>query len=144
MTPKQKQLVQISFAELAPLSEAAGQLFYARLFVLDPSLRALFKGDMKEQGRKLMRTLAIGVNGLDNLERMVPAMQEPAQRHVGYGIEPQHYDAVGEALLWTLQQGLGAAYTKEIAHAWASVYNLFANAIKEAVYGDQYAAMVCA
>lgn len=99
---------------------------------------------MKEQSRKLMRALVIAVNGLDNLERIVPAVEELAQRHVNYGVEPQHYDVVGQALLWTLQHGLGAAYTKEVAHAWAALYNLFTHVMKAAAYRDRYAAIACA
>jgi hemoglobin-like flavoprotein len=137
VTPKQKQLVQTSFAKVVPIAETAAELFYARLFVLDPALRALFNGDMKEQGRKLMRTLAVAVNGLDNLEQIVPAVQALGRKHVDYGVEPQHYDTVGAALLWTLGQGLGDAFTKEVSEAWLTVYTLLATTMKEAAYGAQ-------
>lgn len=137
MTPKQKLLVQDSFAKVVPISEIAAQLFYARLFALDPSLDLLFRGDMTEQGRKLMRTLAVAVNGLDNLEQLVPTVQALARRHVDYGVEPRHYDTVGAALLWTLEQGLGAAFTEEVRDAWASVYTLLAETMKEAAYGAE-------
>ena len=137
ITPKQKQLVQTSFAKVVPISATAADLFYARLFVLDPTLKPLFKGDMKEQGRKLMRTLAVAVNGLDNLEQIVLTVQDLGRKHVGYGVEPKHYDTVGAALLWTLEQGLGAAFTKETGEAWAAVYALLATTMMEAAYGAQ-------
>ena len=141
ITPKQKQLVQTSFAKVVPISETAANLFYARLFALDLTLKPLFKGDMKEQGRKLMRTLAVAVSGLDNLEQIVPTVQDLGRKHVGYGVEPKHYDTVGAALLWTLEQGLGAAFTKETAEAWGAVYTLLATTMKEAAYGVQPGAM---
>lgn len=141
ITPKQKQLVQTSFAKVVPISETAADLFYARLFSLDPTLKPLFKGDMKEQGQKLMRTLAVAVNGLDNLEQIVPAVQDLGSKHVAYGVEPKHYDTVGAALLWTLEQGLGAAFTKETGEAWGAVYTLLATTMKEAAYGAQPVAM---
>lgn len=143
ITPKQKQLVQTSFAKVVPISATAADLFYARLFVLDPTLKPLFKGDMKEQGRKLMRTLAVAVavNGLDNLEQTVLTVQNLGRKHVGYGVEPKHYDTVGAALLWTLEQGLGAAFTKETGEAWAAVYTLLATTMMEAAYGAQPVAM---
>jgi hemoglobin-like flavoprotein len=141
ITPKQKQLVQSSFAKVVPISESAANLFYARLFALDPTLKPLFKGDMKEQGRKLMRTLAVAVNGLDSLEQIVSTVQDLGRKHVDYGVEPKHYDTVGAALLWTLEQGLSAAFTKETGEAWGAVYTLLANTMKEAAYGAQTVAM---
>jgi hemoglobin-like flavoprotein len=137
ITPKQKQLVQTSFAKVVPIDATAADLFYARLFVLDPTLKPLFKGDMKEQGRKLMRTLAVAVNGLDNLEQIVLTVQDLGRKHAVYGVEPKHYDTVGAALLWTLEQGLGAAFTRETGEAWAAVYTLLATTMKEAAYGAQ-------
>ncbi len=141
VTPKQKQLVQTSFAKVVPIAETAADLFYARLFALDPALKPLFKGDMKEQGKKLMRTLGVAVNGLDNLEQIVPTVQDLGRKHVGYGVLPQHYDTVGAALLWTLEQGLGAAFTKETGEAWGAVYTLLANTMKDAAYGAEPAAL---
>ncbi len=141
VTPKQKQLVQTSFAKVVPIAETAADLFYARLFALDPTLKPLFKGDMKEQGKKLMRTLGVAVNGLDNLEQIVPTVQDLGRKHVGYGVQSQHYDTVGAALLWTLEQGLGAAFTKETGEAWGAVYTLLANTMKDAAYGAEPAAL---
>jgi hemoglobin-like flavoprotein len=122
----QKKLVQESFAKVEPIAEAAAELFYNKLFELDPSLKALFKGDMKEQGRKLMATLKVAVAGLDNLEKLVPVVQDLGRRHAGYGVKPPHYTTVATALLWTLEQGLEEAFTPEVKSAWAAVYGLLA------------------
>ncbi len=134
MTPKQKVLVQRSFLKVAPIAEQAADLFYARLFKLDPALQPLFKGDMKEQGRKLMRMIATAVNGLDRLEELVPAVQDLGRRHVVYGVRPTHYDTVGAALLWTLEQGLGPDFAPEVRDAWAAVYGILAGTMKDAAY----------
>src|SRR5688572_13851961 len=104
MTPEQKTLVQQTFAMVTPIADTAASLFYRRLFDLDPTLELLFKGDMKEQGRKLMQALTVTVHGLDHLETTVPALQALGRRHVRYGVRDQHYDTVAAALLWTLQQ----------------------------------------
>lgn len=124
MTPEQIRLVQQSFAKVAPIAEPAAAMFYDRLFTLDPSLRALFKGDMKEQGKKLMSMLNIAVAGLSDLDRIVPAVQQLGRRHNDYNVKPEHYGTVGEALLWTLEQGLGDAFTPEVKDAWATVYGI--------------------
>ena len=118
LKPGQKKLVQESFAAVAPNAEAAADLFYGRLFELDPSLRPLFKGDMKKQGRKLMAMLKTAVRGLDNLDKLVPAVQDLGRRHATYGVKPAHYDTVGAALLWTLEQGLKGGFTPDVKAAW--------------------------
>ncbi|MEE8188163.1 MAG: globin domain-containing protein [Kiloniellales bacterium] len=122
----QKKLVQETFAKVEPIAEAAAELFYNKLFELDPSLKALFKGDMKEQGRKLMATLKVAVAGLDNLEKLVPVVQDLGRRHAGYGVKPPHYTTVATALLWTLEQGLEEAFTPQVKSAWTAVYGLLA------------------
>jgi len=124
MTPEQIRLVQQSFAKVAPIAEPAAVLFYDRLFTLDPSLRRLFKGDMKEQGKKLMTMLNIAVAGLSDLDKIVPAVQQLGRRHNSYNVKPEHYATVGEALLWTLEQGLGDAFTPKVKDAWATVYGI--------------------
>jgi hemoglobin-like flavoprotein len=131
MTPQQKSLVQSSFAQVAPIAETAAALFYNRLFDLDPSLCPLFSGDMQEQGRKLMQTLAVAVAGLDDLELLVPAVRALGKRHAGYGVRDDHYVTVADALLWTLATGLGDAFTPEVRDAWATVYWILANTMKE-------------
>jgi len=130
MTNKQKLLVQDSFEKVRPIAEVAAALFYERLFTLDPSLRALFRGDQKEQGRKLMQMIAVAVKGLDNLEQLVPAVEELGRRHSGYGVRNEHYDTVGAALLWTLEAGLGPDFTEEVKEAWTGVYALLAGVMQ--------------
>jgi hemoglobin-like flavoprotein len=131
MTPHQKLLVQSTFAQVAPIAETAAALFYNRLFELDPALRPLFSGDMQEQGRKLMQTLAVAVAGLDDLELLVPAVRALGKRHVGYGVRDEHYITVADALLWTLATGLGDAFTPEVRDAWATVYWILADTMKD-------------
>jgi hemoglobin-like flavoprotein len=133
LTPDQAILVQESFAQVAPIADEAAALFYSRLFDVDPSLRSLFRGDMREQGHKLMQTLGVAVGSLDHLEAVVPAVQALGRRHAGYGVTDQHFETVGTALLWTLERGLGAAFTPEVRDAWASVYGLLATVMQEAM-----------
>ncbi|MFZ5653246.1 MAG: globin family protein [Pseudomonadota bacterium] len=132
MTPQQKFLVQESFARVAPIAERAATLFYGRLFELDPGLRPLFRGDLEEQGRKLMQMLAVAVNGLDRLEEIVPAVAALGRRHVGYGVQDGHYATVGEALMWTLQQGLGDAFCADTRQAWVEAYEFLAGTMRAA------------
>src|ERR1700722_7718955 len=124
MTPDQIKAIQESFAKVAPISEQAAALFYGRLFEIAPSVKPLFRGDIKEQGRKLMATLAVVVNGLGNLDAILPAASAFAKRHVDYGVKAAHYAPVGEALLWTLERGLGAQWTPELAAAWGAAYGV--------------------
>ena len=133
MTPRQIALVQESFAAVAPIAETAAVLFYDRLFELDPSLRPLFSADMADQRRHLMDTLVVAVRGLDRLDALVPAVQALGRRHAGYGVRDEHYATVGAALLWTLEQGLGEQFTPEVRTAWATVYELLATTMKEAI-----------
>lgn len=121
-----KVLVQESFALVEPIAEAAAEMFYDKLFALDPSVRKLFSGDMKEQGRKLMSTLKVAVNGLDDLEKLVPIVEKLGKAHGGFGVKPAHYGTVANALLWTLGEGLGDAFTAEVKEAWTNVYMLLA------------------
>ena len=134
MTPQQISLIQASWASVIPIQDTAAGLFYQRLFVLDPSVRPMFKGDMQEQGRKLMKMLGTVVNSLTRLDELVPVAQDMAKRHVGYGVQPAHYDTVGAALLWTLETGLGSAFTDDTRYAWATAYGTLAGVMKEAAY----------
>ena len=140
MTPDQIKLVQQSFAKVAPISEQAAELFYGRLFEIAPSVRAMFPNDMTEQRRKLMATLAIVVNGLSNIEMILPAASSLATRHVAYGAKPEHYPVVGAALLWTLEQGLGADWTPELAKAWTAAYTTLSEFMIAQAYGRPQAA----
>ena len=122
MTPAQIKLVQQSFAKVAPTADKAAELFYGRLFEIAPQVRKLFPDDLTEQRKKLMATLTIVVNGLDNMDSIFPAAAELAKRHVAYGAQAAHYSVVGDALLWTLEKGLGRSWTPDVAAAWASAY----------------------
>jgi hemoglobin-like flavoprotein len=132
LTAVQKSLVQNSFASIATIADDAAVLFYQRLFELDPSLRPMFRGDMKEQRKKLMQMITAAVKGLDRLEQLVPVVQDLGRRHAGYGVADSHYDTVGAALLWTLEAGLGRAFTPDVKEAWTAVYGLLATTMKNA------------
>jgi nitric oxide dioxygenase len=140
MTPTQVKLIQESFRKVAPISEQAAALFYGRLFEIAPEVKPLFRSDMTEQGRKLMATLAVVVNGLGDLNSILPAASALAKRHVAYGVVPGHYAPVGAALLWTLERGLGAAWTPELAAAWAAAYGILSDFMIGEAYGRPAAA----
>ena len=136
MTPEQVNLVQQSFAKVAPISEQAAVLFYDRLFEVAPGVKAMFPADMTEQRKKLMATLAVVVGGLSNLETVLPAASALAKRHVSYGAKPEHYPVVGGALLWTLEKGLGHDWNEKIREAWRACYKMIAEIMITA--GRQY------
>ena len=139
VTERQKTLVQESFATIAPIADDAAALFYRRLFEIDPSLRSMFPGEMSEQRKKLMQMITAAVKGLDRLEQLVPVVRDLGRRHAGYGVKDEHYGTVGAALLWTLEKGLGAAFTPETKAAWAAVYGLLARTMQQAA-GEAVAA----
>ena len=126
MTPAQVAYVQQSFAQLRPQADTVAARFYQRLFTLDPSVRLLFPEDLTAQGRKLMDMLGLVVHGLPRVDTILPVVQALGQRHVQYGVRPQHYGTVGAALLWTLEQALGAAWTPEVREAWTTAYSVLA------------------
>jgi len=136
MTPEQKTLVKESFDKVLPIADVAAELFYGRLFELDPSLRQLFHGDMKEQGRKLMTMIRVAVANLDRLDDIVPAVEALGERHARYGVEDSQYATVGEALIWTLQKGLGDAFTPETRQAWIEVYGLLSSVMQNAAHRE--------
>src|SRR5260221_6901554 len=140
MNPTQIKLVQDSFSKVAPISEQAAVIFYDRLFEAAPTVRAMFPNDMAEQRKKLMATLAVVVNGLSNLEAILPAASALAKRHVNYGAKPEHYPVVAGALLWTLGQGLGGAWTPELAAAWTAAYGTLSGFMISEAYGRPLAA----
>ncbi|WP_431284239.1 globin family protein [Humitalea sp. 24SJ18S-53] len=136
MTPDQLVLVQESFRQVVPIKETAATLFYGRLFEIDPTAKPLFgKADMAEQGQKLMATLGIVVGGLSRPETIIPAAQALARRHVGYGVTEAQYTTVGAALLWTLGQGLGEAFTPEVEAAWTAAYGMVSGVMIAAAAG---------
>lgn len=124
MNPKQIHLVQSTLAVVRHKSTAIGELFYKRLFILDPSLRPMFKGDLVHQSRMLMAMLDSTVSGLNDLDVLVPVVRQLGARHARYGVLQSHYDTFGSALLWTLEQGLGQKFTPAVGEAWAAVYEL--------------------
>ena len=132
MTPNQIGLIKVTWDKVFPIADKAAELFYGKLFELDPELKPLFSGDMTEQGKKLMSTINLVVEGLENLEELVPAVQDLGVRHVGYGVKDEHYDTVAEALLWTLGQGLGDDFTDEVKEAWTAAYVVLATTMKDA------------
>jgi hemoglobin-like flavoprotein len=127
MTPQQVALVRQSFAQVVPIREQAAALFYDRLFAIDESTRPLFRGDMKSQGAKLMAAIGAVVKSLDRIETMLDELRALARRHDRYGVREEHYASVGAALLWTLEQGLGADFTPDVREAWTTAYSLLSS-----------------
>lgn len=136
MTPDQVELVQTSFRKVVPIADTAAGLFYGRLFEIAPEVKPLFKGDMSEQGRKLMTTLGVVVNSLKDLPAIVPVAQKLAVKHLEYGVKAEHYAPVGEALVWTLKAGLEDDFTAETEAAWIAAYTILAGVMIEAAYPE--------
>ena len=137
MNHKQVELVQASWKKVLAHSDTVAQLFYTRLFTLDPSLRPMFKGEMTEQGRKLVAMISVAVNGLARIETLVPVIEALGRRHAGYGVRDRHYLTVAEALLWTLEQGLGTAFTAETKQAWIEAYGLLATTMQNGAKAEE-------
>jgi len=132
MTPEQITLVQDSFAKVRPIADTAADLFYGRLFEIAPAVRPMFPEDMREQKKKLMAMLGLAVTNLDKPDIVVPALQKLGRQHVAFGTRAAHYEPVGEALLWTLEQGLGPDFTPAVRAAWVETYGLVAGVMKAA------------
>jgi hemoglobin-like flavoprotein len=132
MNAEQVRLVQESFRKIVPIADAAAALFYGRLFDLNPALESLFKGDMVEQGHKLMQMIGVAVASLDRLGQVLPAVSALGARHARYGVREKDYDTVGRALIWTLKKGLGDDFTPEAEAAWAETYAALAGPMKSA------------
>ena len=132
MTPHQVDLVQRTWSQVVPLGADAVRMLYDRIFFLDPSLRRLFRSDMKEQERKVMAMMTFAVNGLRRLDQLVPTVEALGRRHGAYGVKDGHYDTVAAALLWTLEQGLGDAFTPAVREAWTQAFGILANTMKDA------------
>jgi nitric oxide dioxygenase len=124
MNDSQIKLVQDTFIQVAPIADKAAELFYGRLFEIAPQVKPMFKSDITEQGAKLMKMIGMAVNSLTNLDALVPVVENLAVGHVAYGVKDEHYAIVGEALIWTLEQGLGDAFTEEVKEAWLAVYTV--------------------
>ena len=133
IAPEQIELVRSTWTYVAPIAKQAATLFYGRLFELDPAIKPMFaQSNLKVQKRKLMQTIGVAVKHLHRLEEIVPVVRDLGQRHVRYGVQDRHYDTVGEALLWALEQGLGDRFTPEVRDAWAVTYTVLADTMKEA------------
>jgi hemoglobin-like flavoprotein len=136
MSPEQKALVKETWRQVAPMADTAARVFYDRLFEIDATTRLLFKStNLAEQRRKLIQALTVVVQGLDHLEALVPALADLGRRHAQYGVKAGHYQMVGAALLWTLEQGLGSAWTPDVKAAWSNAYALLAD-VMEAAAGE--------
>ena len=143
MTPEQKQIVKDTWEQVLPIQETAASLFYGRLFEIYPEVKPMFKGDMQQQGEKLMKMLDQAVGSLDNLDALVTPLKEAGKAHKGFGVKAEDYDKVGESLLWTLQQGLGDAYSPAVEDAWSSTYtSLSAVMIDGADYSQEPVAAI--
>jgi hemoglobin-like flavoprotein len=140
MNPSQIKLVQESFAKVGPIADQAAVIFYDRLFAVAPQVKAMFPADMTEQRKKLMATLSVVVNGLGDLETILPAASALATRHVSYGAKAEHYPVVGGALLWTLEKGIGDNWTPEVADAWTAAYETLSGFMISEAYGHPLAA----
>ena len=134
-TAEQKRLVQATFHRIKPVSAATAQLFYNRLFQLNPAVRRLFTGDLEDQRRKLLICLNTLVEGLDRFDEIMPAMELVAARHKTYGARPEHLEVFGEALMWTLQRALGPHWSPQVQEAWAAAYESLAKAMQRAMQG---------
>jgi hemoglobin-like flavoprotein len=132
MTPQQIATVRASFTHVAPIADQAAALFYDHLFAADPSLRTLFKSDMAQQGERLMAMIGAAVGLLEQPARLLPVLHGLGRRHAGYGVKPGHYDTVGAALIRTLRDGLGEAFTPEVEQAWTAMYATVAREMQSA------------
>ena len=135
MTPEQIQIVKLTFAQAMADKQAVGQMFYDRLFAIAPETKPLFKGGIDAQSRKLMDTLALAIGMLRDMPSLIATLESLGERHAGYGVKDEHYKPVGEALLWTLENGLGAAFTADARVAWTALYTAVAEVMRKAAAG---------
>jgi hemoglobin-like flavoprotein len=129
ITETQIALVQSSFRHVLPIADSAGLLFYERVFTLAPGTRSLFADDIGPQAKRTMAAVATAVDGLGRLDEIAPFLVRLGARHVRYGVRPEHFDVVGEALLWTLEQGLGDHFTPPVRAAWTAAWDVIAGAM---------------
>ncbi len=136
MTPEQITLVQESWSKVVPIADKAADLFYSKLFEMDPSLRRMFPDNMAEQKKKLLAMLGKAVGSLDNLEEIVPAVQDLGRRHAEYGVRFRHYGTAAGALLWTLERGLGPSWNPAVKAAWTEAYTILSTTMYEAAQAE--------
>ena len=132
MKPEQIKIIVLTFNQVVSNKDRVGQMFYERLFSIAPETRPMFKGDMAEQRQKLMDTLALAVGALRDMPNLVATLEGLALRHVAYGVRDEHYDKVGEALIWTLEKGLGDAFTRDVREAWTALYGKISQIMRKA------------
>ena len=141
MTQKQIEIVKSSWLLVADIDPAVvGNLFYNRLFELEPQVKEMFRKPINEQSKKLLAMIGYVIAKLDNLDSILPEVTKLAQRHVDYGVQPFHYKIVGEALLWTLEKGLGKNWNEETEESWTACYSLLSNAMVTAVEEEKHEA----
>jgi len=141
MTPEQKIIVRETWQQVVPIADRAAAMFYDRLFETDPTVRALFAStDMAAQRDKLVAMLGTAVSNLANLETLLPAVEALGRRHVSYGVADAHYESVGAALLWSLEQGLGDAWLADAAEAWGTAYAVLSGVMRSAAAAEKAAA----
>ncbi len=131
ITDAQIALVQSSFRHVLPIADAAGLLFYERVFTLAPGTRALFDDDIGPQAKRTMAAVKTAVDALGDLDVVGPFLIRLGARHVRYGVRSEHFDVVGVALLWTLEQGLGEHFTPAVQDAWVAAWDVIAGAMRE-------------
>jgi hemoglobin-like flavoprotein len=129
ITTEQVELVQSSFQQVLPIADAAGTLLYERIFFLAPESRALFDEDIAPQAKRLMGAVKVAVDGLHRLDEVGPFLVKLGARHVHYGVQPELLAVGADALLWTLEQGLGEAFTSDVRDAWVAAWNVIADAM---------------
>jgi hemoglobin-like flavoprotein len=132
VSPQQVDLVQKTWRLVQPIGDTAAELFYGKLFSLDPEVRPLFKNDLRDQGRNFTAMISVAVHWLGRPEKILLAIQQLGRRHAAYGVEPRHYEIVATALLWMLEKCLGEAFTAEARRAWSAAYNMLAEAMQQA------------
>jgi hemoglobin-like flavoprotein len=133
MTPHQIALIQESFGRVAPVADRAAQMFYQRLFEIAPQVRPLFKGEIDAQGRKFMATLTVTLSGLEKFDRLKPGLEALARQHVRFGVRPEHFAPLGEALIWALAEALGDDFSLETREAWEAAYGEMAKVMAAVV-----------
>lgn len=131
LSSREVELVQKSWRSVQLVGDTAAEMFYGRLFSIEPDVRALFKGDLRDQGRNLTAMISVAVHKLASPEKIVVAVRQLGSRHAAYGVRVRHYESVGLALLWMLEQVLGEAFTPEVESAWKAAYGLLAGEMKE-------------
>lgn len=122
MTPQQIAAVRESWTRLLPIQDTAAELFYQRLFRVYPEVEPLFKGDMQEQGEKLMKLLGKAVDFLDDTDALIEPLKQAGRAHRSYGVKQEDYEKVADCLFWTLEEGLGKAFDSFTRESWAETY----------------------